>query len=179
MVGPLRIPCGSIGKEQCMNATTKLATAAAAAVLMISTAGATGPDGFGHRHGRSIVGVWLMEVTLTNCATGAPIGVPPFKAINTFHEGGTLSEHGARFGPATRNNGQGVWKQVGRNRYSSRFIFQRFDANGLYIGTQEINRISTLSDDGKTTSTTATVRIVDQNDVLLVTGCATEEGTRF
>ena len=78
-----------------MNAMTKLATAAAAAVLLTSTAGATGPDGLGHRHGRSIVGVWLMEVTLTNCATGASIGVPPFKAINTFHEGGTLSEHGA------------------------------------------------------------------------------------
>ena len=161
-----------------MNAMNKLATAAAAAVLMLSTAGATDLDGFGH-HRRSVEGVWVMEVTLTNCATGAPIGVPPFAAINTFHEGGTLSEHGARFGSATRNSGQGVWKQVGRNRFTSRFLFQRFDANGLYIGTQEVHRKSTLSDDGKTLSSTATVRIVDQNGVLLVQGCAREEGQRF
>lgn len=162
-----------------MNAIIKLATSAAAAALLVSSAGATDLDGFGHPFGRSIKGVWVMEVTLTNCATGAPIGVPPFKAINTFHEGGTLSEHGSRFGPATRNSGQGVWKQVGRNRFASRFIFQRFDANGLYIGTQEVKRSSTLSDDGKTLSSTASVRIVDQNGVLLVTGCATEEGPRF
>ena len=161
-----------------MNAMTKLA-AAAAAVLMVSTAGATDSDSFRHRHGRSIVGVWVLEVTLTNCATGAPVGVPPFKAVNTFHEGGTMSEHGSRFGPATRNQGQGVWKQVGRNRFASRFLFQRFDANGLYIGTQEVSRTSTLSDDGKSLSSTAAVRIVDQNGVLLVTGCATEEGPRF
>ena len=163
-----------------MNAMTKLATAAAAAVFMVSTAGATDLDGFGHRYGKSIVGVWLQEVTLVTCATpGTPIGVPPFKALNTFHEGGTLSEHGARFSPALRNTGHGVWKQVGRNRFTSRFIFQRFDVNGLYIGTQEVDRKSTLSDDGKTISSTASVRIVDQNGVLLVQGCATEEGTRF
>jgi hypothetical protein len=157
----------------------KLATtAAAAAALMISAAGATDLEGFGH-HRRSIEGVWIMEVTLLNCATGTPAGPPPFPAINTFHEGGTLSEHGGRFGPATRNNGQGVWKQVGRNRYTSRFIFQRFDANGLYIGTQEVDRRSTLSDDGKALSSTADVRIIDQNGVLLVRGCASEQGERF
>ena len=162
-----------------MNAMKKLATAAAAA-LLVSTAGATDLDGFGHHSRRgSIEGVWIQQVTLLSCATGTPIGVPPFQAINTFHEGGTLSEHGSRFSPALRNSGQGVWKQVGRNRFTSRFIFERFDVNGLYIGTQEVDRKTTMSDDGKTLSSTAKVRIVDMNGVLLLQGCATEEGRRF
>jgi hypothetical protein len=134
----------------------KVMAIAALAALTISAAGATELDGFGHswRSG-SIEGVWLMDVTFVNCATGAPVGVPTFPAVNTFHDGGTMSEHGARLSPALRNSGQGVWKQTGRNRYTSRFLFQRFDANGLFIGTQEVTRKLTLSGDGNTLSTTA------------------------
>ena len=150
---------------------------AAAAALAVSGAGATDLDRSGH--GKSIHGVWVTEVTLVICATGAPVGAPPFKAINTFHKGGTMSEHGSRFSPALRNSGQGVWKQVGRNSYTSRFLFQRFDVNGLFIGTQEVERRMTLADDGDSFSATAAVRILDADGALVLQGCATEEGERF
>src|SRR5262245_8437679 len=108
---------------------------AAAAAFAVSGAGATDLE---RSETGSIRGVWITEGTLVNCATGAPVGVPPFQAINTFHKGGTMSEHGSRFSPALRNSGQGVWKQLGRYSFKSRFLFERFDVNGLFIGTQEV-----------------------------------------
>ena len=53
-----------------------------------------------------------------------------------------------------RNSGQGVWKQVGRDSYTSRFLFERFDVNGLFIGVQEVERKMTLSSDGDSLSMT-------------------------
>ena len=152
---------------------------AAAAALAVSGAGATDLDHSGRSYAKSIHGVWVTDVTLVICATGAPVGVPTFKAINTFHTGGTMSEHDSRFSPALRNSGQGVWKRVGPGSYTSRFLFQRFDVNGLYIGTQEVQRRMTLSADGDSFSATATVRILDAAGVLVLQGCATEEGQRF
>ena len=129
---------------------------------------------------RSIVGVWSLEVTLRVCATGAPVpGVDPFPALNTFHQGGTLTEFGTRFSPATRNVGQGVWKKTGRFTYQSHFVFQRFDANGLYIGDQDVRRTSRLSPDGAWLTTEATVEIRDANGVVVMRGCATEDGSRI
>jgi len=128
--------------------------------------------------GARLEGVWKMEVTLRNCATGAAL-FEPFQAVNTFHDGGTMSEHGARFSPSTRNTGQGVWKQVGRNRYTSRFLFQRFDVNGFFVGTQEVSRKMVLSDDGDSLDVTARVKIIDALGVVLVEGCSTEIGRRF
>jgi hypothetical protein len=152
-------------------AVAALATAAALA----NDAGRSAPS----THRSRVVGVWISQVTLVNCATGAPIGVPEFAAINTFHDGGTLSEHGARFSPALRNNGQGTWRHTGWNRVASRFVFQRFDVNGIYIGTQEVSRKSVLSDDDQVLTSVADVRILAADGTLIATGCATETGRRF
>jgi hypothetical protein len=139
---------------------------------------ANADEGDHGQHGDRIQGVWKMEVTLRSCATGAAL-FEPFQAVNTFHEGGTMSEHGSRFSPATRNSGQGVWKQVGRNRYTSRFLFQRFDVNGFFVGTQEVSRRMALSNDGDTMEVTAKVKIIDALGVVLTEGCSTEIGHRF
>ena len=129
---------------------------------------------------RSVVGVWSLEVTLRVCATGEPIpGVDPFSTQNTFHQGGTMTEFGTRFAPATRNVGQGVWKKVGRSTYASRFVFHRFDASGLYMGDQDVRRISRLSQDGHWMAATARVELTDANGVVVLRGCATEEGPRL
>ena len=130
------------------------------------------------QYGARLQGVWKMEVTLRNCATGAAL-FDPFQAVNTFHEGGTMSEHGARFAPTTRNSGQGEWRQVGRNRFTSRFLFQRFDVNGFFVGTQEVSRKMVLSDDGDSLDITAKVKIIDALGVVLIEGCSTEVGRRF
>jgi hypothetical protein len=153
--------------------------AIAAAAL---TMGLAGPLHAGDRHhwkhADGIEGVWLLDVTLRNCASGAPL-FEPFPTINTYHEGGTMSEHGSRMPPAARNSGQGVWKQVARHRFTSRFLFQRFDPNGFYLGTQEVTRKMELSNDGETLEIDAKVKIVDASGAVLSQGCATEVGRRF
>lgn len=163
----------------------KLFLAAAAVVLVLPASAGIASDDHGRR-APHIEGVWLMEVTLRvrradgSCATDevAPVPNPIFPAINTFHKGGTMSEHGARFSPATRNFGQGIWTRTGRNTFTSRFLFQRFDVNGFFIGMQDSTRRMTLSDDGNSLSVTATTTITDASGVVLVRGCATEEGQR-
>jgi hypothetical protein len=153
-------------------------TAALAGLSMAIAVTANAGDHDHSSRGGGIEGVWLQQVTLRDCATGAAM-FDPFPAINTFHVGGTMSEHGSRMPPSIRNSGQGVWKQVGRNRFTSRFIFQRFDLNGFYIGTQEVTRKMALSNDGVTLESTARTKIVDAGGVLINQGCATEVARRF
>src|SRR5687767_5476590 len=38
-----------------------------------------------------LVGTWVVQVTLRDCATNVPLG-PPFNSLVTFHSGGTISE---------------------------------------------------------------------------------------
>lgn len=157
----------------------KLILAAAAAVLILPASAGIASDDHGRR-ALHVEGVWLTEVTLRDCATGGVAAVPNpvFPAINTFHWGGTMSEHAARLSPAARNSGQRIWKRTGRNTFRSRFLFQRFDVNGFFIGMQDASRTLTLSDDGKSFSATATTAITDASGAVLVRGCATEEGQR-
>lgn len=157
----------------------KLILAAAAAVLTLPASAGLASDDHGRR-ALYVEGVWLTEVTLRDCVTGnvAPVPNPIFPAINTFHWGGTMSEHGARFSPAARNSGQGIWKRTGRNTFKSRFLFQRFDVNGFFIGMQDVTRTLTLSDGGNSFSASANVSITDASGAVLVRGCATEEGER-
>lgn len=154
-----------------------LTTAVALASVAIQADVATQQDS--HRPAR-IEGVWTKEVTLRNCTTGevAPVPNPVFPAINTFHAGGTMSEHGARFSPATRTNGQGIWKRIGHRTFATRTLWHNFDASGLFSGTFDVWTTQTVSADGVTSTTRATFVITDPNGVVLVRGCATEVGRR-
>jgi len=163
-----------------MNNTLLGAAVAVVAIAMQAGAYANDADSQEQRTPH-IKGVWLLEVTLRNCATGevAPVPNPVFPALNTFHEGGTMSEHGSRLSPALRGVGQGVWKRTGHKTFESRFVFQLFDVNGLFTGTQDVKRTMRLSDDGASLSMKADVAITDPNGVLLLRGCATEVGERL
>jgi hypothetical protein len=69
------------------------------------------------------VGPWAIQVTLRDCATGAPLG-PAFNSLVTFHRGGTLSESagGTTFAPGQRSPGHGTWTRVGHDTYLQRFV---------------------------------------------------------
>ena len=71
----------------------------------------------------SPVGAWAIQVTLRDCATGAPLG-PAFNSLVTFHRGGTLSESagGTAFAPGQRSPGHGVWTRIGHDTYLQRFV---------------------------------------------------------
>lgn len=136
-------------------------------------------DDDGHARRLSIEGLWVVEVTLRDCATGAvaPVPNPVFPILSTFHKGGTLSEHGSRASPATRGSGHGLWKRTGARTFESRFIFQMFDVNGLLIGNQDARSTLTLSNDRN--SSTSTTRVtVNRIGLPPLFGCATSVGQR-
>lgn len=69
-----------------------------------------------------LVGSWVVEVTLRNCQTNAPLHTD--NALISFHRGGTISEsaRGAAFAPGQRGAGHGVWVYQGRDTYSQKLI---------------------------------------------------------
>ena len=148
------------------------------------------PDVQTERQG--IVGAWRTAITLRNCQTGLPLG-PGSRGLITFHEGGTLSEF--NLGPGqNRSPGHGVWEQrndspnnpfgfpnsslVFRN-FSGVFMINRYDATGVFIGTQKVTAAWKLSTSGDGYTTNAATEIFDANDNLIATGCATGFGTRI
>ena len=126
---------------------------------------------------RTIQGVWRTVVTPRNCQTGEPIA-PSFPGLFTFNKGGTMSEFGTA--PALRSPGHGLWqREQGWHDYSLKFTFLRYNASGVFIGTQKITVALELGASGDKFTTNSSVEVFDANGNLVGTGCATAAGTRF
>jgi hypothetical protein len=90
------------------------------AVLLAVTVGQTlvvGPEARA-ADGGTLEGTWLMEATLVDCATGAPLPIPgnPFPALHTYMRGGTMLDTGAsppRAPAVTRSTAHGIWEHTG------------------------------------------------------------------
>ena len=137
-----------------MNKLAMLACSTAASLSLLAGSALADYDEWPPR--LTLVGSWQVETTLRadgrDC-TIAPIvgtGVNPFQALNTFHEGGTMSEFGTRSPPATRTSGHGVWERRGHRTYDYRVLFYSFDANGLFTATMDLRTGVTLAPDGNT-----------------------------
>jgi hypothetical protein len=130
---------------------------------------------------RTIQGVWRIMVTPVNCQTGDPLA-PPFRSLLTFNMGGTMSEYGISPGltPALRSPGHGVWQRAqGWENYSYKFTFYRYDASGVFIGSQRVTSALQLGASGNEFTTQADVEVLDANDNVIATFCARAAGTRF
>jgi len=129
---------------------------------------------------RTIRGVWRTVVTGRNCQTGEPLG--SLRGLFTFNQGGTMSEYGIGPGssPALRSPGHGVWRREdGRQDYSLAFTFYRYDASGVFTGSQRARIALTLGASGDEFTATSAIEILDANDNVTFTGCGTPSGTRF
>jgi hypothetical protein len=130
---------------------------------------------------RTIQGVWVTMVTPVNCQTGEPLA-PPFRSLLTFNMGGTMSEYGISPGgtPALRSPGHGVWqREQGWESYSYKFTFYRYNASGVFIGSQRVTSALELGASGNEFTTQADVEVLDVNDNVIATFCARAAGTRF
>ena len=127
-------------------------------------------------HKPSLVGVWVTQVTRTNCSTGATIAESQIQL--TFAKGGTLLE---TIGPSTvRSPGNGIWKREhGRNEYSYTLRFMRYDAAGTFVGSGVVRAALTLDENGNHYTATATNDVLDVNGNVTGSGCATSVSTRF
>ena len=129
---------------------------------------------------RTVVGTWRTVVTPRNCQTGEPVG--SLQGLFTFNEGGTMSEYGIGPGssPALRSPGHGVWeREHGWQEYSFAFTLYRYNASGLLLGSQKITGTLELGGSGDWFETRSIIEVLDANDNVVGSGCATAAGTRF
>jgi len=121
-----------------------------------------------------IVGVWNSDVTLRPCGPGPVIA--SFKALATFHAGGTLSD--ANNTPsALRTAGHGIWRYVQGNQYKTRFQIFRFLPSGAYDGYADVDTIVQLS--GNTSTSTVVATNFNPDGTERGTLCGTANGTRL
>jgi hypothetical protein len=129
---------------------------------------------------RTIRGVWRTRVTPHNCQTGEAILT--LSGLFTFNQGGTMSEYGIGPGssPALRSPGHGVWqREHGWQDYSFAFTYYRYDASGMFLGSQEVRATLELDPGGDEFASRSAIEILNANGVVIGTGCATAVGTRF
>lgn len=124
-----------------------------------------------------IVGVWDARITLRNCQTGASI--KNFRALLAYAAGETMEETNSGTAPSLTTHGHGAWKHLGGNRYSNKFKFFLFKADGSYNGWQKVSQQIDLSADGKQFKAVASVEIFDVDDKLAQKGCAAAAAVRF
>ena len=129
---------------------------------------------------KTIVGAWRTVVTPRNCQTGEPLG--SLRGLFTFNEGGTMSEYGIGPGssPALRSPGHGVWQpEQGWQEYSFAFTYYRYNASGVFIGSQKVTATLELGESGDEFTTSSSIQVLDATDNVVGTGCGTAVGTRF
>jgi hypothetical protein len=146
----------------------------AALTVAFSFASAQAPE-------RTIQGVWQTMVTPINCQTGDPVGTP-FPGLFTFNKGGTMSEYGVGPGssPVLRSPGHGVWaREHGWQNYSFTFMFDRYNASGVFIGSQKVTATVELGASGDELTTNSLGEILDANGNVIATFCARTAATRF
>ncbi len=142
-------------------------------------------------------GAWTVQVTLTDCATGSPVGAP-FNSLVTMHRGGTLSESagGTAFAPGQRSAGHGVWTREGRDTYLQRFVAMMLFTTapnlpgtptfnpaapvtpGFFAGSSIVTHRFVLSDANHATSA-GTNEFYKADGTLYRTGCSTAVARRF
>ena len=129
---------------------------------------------------RTVRGVWRTVVTPQNCQTGQSF--PSLQGLFTFNQGGTMSEYGIGPGssPALRSPGHGVWqREHGWHDYSFAFTYYRYNASGVFLGSQKVSATLELGASGDDFASRSAIEILDVNGAVLGTGCATAVGTRF
>src|SRR4029453_2251127 len=74
--------------------------------------------------GKTIEGVWIVQVTQRDCATQAARGT--FSSLVTFVHGGTMYESpgGVAFAPGQRSAGHGTWTRLGDSTFHQRVVAQ-------------------------------------------------------
>ena len=134
---------------------------------------------------RTVEGVWYVQVTIRDCATGVALA-PVVNSLVTFAAGGTLHESvgGGGFAPGQRSDGHGTWTHKGGQTYDQRFVSMinfatapgpgpGFEAGWIKVQhTVEVIDADHIESAGGNT-------FFRLNGEVYRTGCSTATGTRF
>ena len=134
---------------------------------------------------RTVEGVWHVQVTVRNCATGVALA-PPVNSLVTFAAGGTLRESvsGGGFAPGQRSDGHGTWTHQGGQTYDQRFVTMINFATapgpgpGFETGWMKIHHTVEVIDTDHIESVGSN-SFYRLNGEVYRTGCSTATGTRF
>lgn len=134
--------------------------------------------------GHTVQGVWSVQVTIRDCATGVALA-PGVNSLVTFAAGGTLHESvsGGGFAPGQRSDGHGTWTHKGGATYDQRFVSMINFATspgpgpGFEAGWMKVQHTVTVidSDHIESAGTNSFSRL---NGEVYRTGCSTATGTR-
>lgn len=134
---------------------------------------------------RTVEGVWYVQVTIRDCATGAALA-PVVHSLVTFAAGGTLHESvgGGGFAPGQRSDGHGTWTHKGGQTYDQRFVAMINFATapgpgpGFEAGWIKVHHTVEVidADHIESAGTNSFYRL---NGEVYRTGCSTVTGTRF
>lgn len=133
----------------------------------------------------TVEGVWYVQVTIRNCATGVALA-PAVNSLVTFAAGGTLQESvgGGGFAPGQRSEGHGRWTHKGGQTYDQRFVAMINFATapgpgpGFEAGWITVQHTVEVidADHIESAGTNSFYRL---NGDVYRTGCSTATGTRF
>ena len=159
--------------------TITLAILAVAIVVAVSQATVTGQN---QPSDRSLGGVWLVEITPRNCATGEPMLTAVTKALYTFHDDGTMSVSFVNNSfTLERTAAHGLWQRdLGWSEYSFKFIhYRRNVSTGAFAGKQEGKGALVLAASGDEFTTDGSSTVFNVNGNPVSSGCSNSVGTRF
>ena len=159
-----------------------LALAAAAAVagmLVVSSGQRVGAQSDDSSKG--LVGTWRVQGTPLNCATGQPLGIPPFPARISFSRGGTaiavVSNPAVQ--PGQRTPSLGAWHATGLQTFSLvHEAFILFDGGIFHKGTHRITE--TIQVNGDQYTSVASSQFYDATGAPIGNpGCSMSAGQRM
>ena len=135
--------------------------------------------------GRTVEGVWYVQVTIRDCGTGDALA-PAVRSLVTFAAGGTLHESvgGGGFAPGQRSEGHGTWTHKGGQTYDQRFVSMINFATapgpgpGFEAGWIKVQHTVEVidADHIESVGSNSFYRL---NGEVYRTGCSTATGTRF
>ena len=129
-----------------------------------------------------IEGVWNVRVVITDCASGNPIGVPPFDAMAMFNANGTFQDTNSTSPTLqVRSDAFGHWKHVRGNKYRFAFKAFHFDLGGMYIGYNIVRHEVVLAGSGTSYTSKGTLELFNPDGTARppVRGCSETTATRF
>jgi hypothetical protein len=130
---------------------------------------------------RGLVGTWRAQGTLLNCATGLPLGAPPFPALISFSRGGTATAvvSNPAVQPGQRTPSLGTWRATGPQTFSLvHEAFILFDGGIFHRGTHRI--MENIQVNGDQYTSVATSQFYDATGAPIGNpGCSMSVGQRM
>ena len=126
-----------------------------------------------------IEGVWATTATPRDCTTGAVLGAP-VRALNTYHQGGTVTQSVAELlaQPGQRSIGHGVWTQSGATFIERIATMTLFDSAIFQAGWTVSTQTNTMTDANNFNSLGEVV-VYNLNRQPVRRLCLTRVGERF